>query len=98
MRMCLEIEFSEIGNSAAMSVTRASVSVRRARMARRVGSQSALKTPSSWLDLYSPIWVNIEEQARRRQPPLERWGSEVERDADRAVIRSQHVGMDLGFL
>jgi hypothetical protein len=48
--MCFEIEFSEIGNALAMSVTRASVSVSRARIARRVGSQSALKTLSRFAD------------------------------------------------
>ena len=52
-------EFSEIGKSAAISVTRASASVSRARIARRVGSHSALKTSFNRADLYSSIWVNI---------------------------------------
>src|SRR5688572_20995978 len=98
MRMCLEIEFSEIGKSAAISVTRASVSESRARMARRVGSHSALNTPSSWCEIYSPIWVNIGGWQVRCQAPRGEAGLQIERDAHRAMIRTHDIGMDLcGF-
>src|SRR5687767_506128 len=57
MRMCFEVELSEIGKSLASSVTRASAVESRAMIARRVGSETAAKTSSSCV--YSPIWVNI---------------------------------------
>ena len=59
MRMCLEVELSEIGNAPASSVTRASDSAKRARIARRVPSDTAANSSSSCVFLYSSIWVNI---------------------------------------
>src|SRR5262245_42270831 len=48
MRMCLETEFSEIGNGRATSVTRASPTLAsRATIARRVGSASAARVSSN---------------------------------------------------
>ncbi len=67
-RMCFDVELSEIGNARATSVTRASDSERRARMARRVGSETAEKTRSSVAAGYSPIEVNIALVARHRKP------------------------------
>ncbi len=45
--MSSETALSDTGKSAAISVTRASASAKRARMARRVGSAIALKAASS---------------------------------------------------
>ena len=67
-RMCFDVELSEIGNARATSVTRASDSDRRARMARRVGSATAEKTRSSVAPLYSPIGVNIADEVQERNP------------------------------
>src|SRR4030081_3508830 len=58
-RMCLEVELSEIGKALAMSVTRASDWARRARMARRVASETAEKTRSREAAGYSPMGGNI---------------------------------------
>src|SRR6266536_3189704 len=67
-RMCFDVELREIGNALATSVTRASDSARRARMARRVASETAEKTRSSMPAEYSPIEVNIAAVARGRNP------------------------------
>jgi hypothetical protein len=69
--MCFEVELSEIGKALATSVTRASESARRARMARRVGSETAEKTRSSTPTGYSPIGVNISPLARDRNSRTE---------------------------
>jgi hypothetical protein len=69
-RMCFDVELSEIGKALATSVTRASESARRARMARRVGSETAEKTRSSTPPRYSPIRMNIAEVARERNPAV----------------------------
>jgi len=66
--MCFEVELSEIGKAVAISVTRASESARRARMARRVGSETAEKTRSSVRAEDSPMQVNIWLVARHRNP------------------------------
>jgi len=50
MRMCLEVELSEIGKALASSVTRASDSASRARIARRVPSDIAPNTSSRLAD------------------------------------------------
>lgn len=68
-RMCLDVELSEIGNALATSVTRASDSARRARMARRVVSETAEKTRSSPEPLYSSTRVNIAAVGSGVQPP-----------------------------
>jgi len=72
-RMCFDVELSEIGNALATSVTRASDSARRARMARRVTSETAEKTRSSVPAEYSPIEVNVAVAARdRKRHPRDR--------------------------
>src|SRR3984893_13999837 len=68
-RMCFDVEFSEIGNTLATSVTRASDTARRARMARRVVSETAAKTGSSVAAGYAPIGVNIAAVGPNHKPP-----------------------------